>query len=302
MAALFDVLDRNNVEYDKDEALERYNLFIKGLRRDPSYEAELQKFKNKPLVGGAEDSNAIPIPVRPSADDFLGPQLRWFVEGMGSPYSQAIVRVLFMVLFFVSYLEKLPVFGGILSAVLDIMLAGGRILIKTVQKIIPPLFGIIPLPFMSIVGLGMAAVFGMLLWPIVAIISFSRQEFTVAIESFLRIIPPPIGDTIADTFLDANRTVNRLNEKRKKIVEDITSGLKAIVGIGSQLNSKVSEGAQALTRGVNSATERMQQTSIPNRVRNMLPPTPTVGGSKHRLSRKQQKKNKWKTIRRALNK
>jgi hypothetical protein len=79
-----------------------------------------------------------------------------------------------------------------LSAVLDVTLAGGRILIKTVQKALPVLFGIIPLPFMSLVGISLAAVFGMLLWPVVAIISFSRQEFTTAIEAFIRIIPPPL--------------------------------------------------------------------------------------------------------------
>lgn len=258
MVALFDVLDRHGVQYDKEEANKRYEILIKGLRRDPTFEADLKQFNQQ--SGGAEDPDAIPIPVRPSKDDFLGPQLRWIVEGLGSPYSRSVVRILFMVLFFVSYLEKLPVFGGILSAVLDVMLAGGRILIKTVQKAIPPLFGIIPLPLMSLVGIAMAAVFGMLLWPIVAIISFSRQEFTSAIEAFIRVIPPPLGDAIADTFLDANRTIYRLNEKRKKIVADITAGLKAIMDTGKTLGNQAAQGAQTLMTRTQQAAQTAQNT------------------------------------------
>jgi len=295
---LFKKLDEYGVQYDEGEATARYNLLIKGLRRDPTYQTELESFK-KTQRGGA-DENAIPIPVVESKDDFLGPQLRWVVEALGSPYSQAVVRMLFMVLFFVSYLEKLPVFGGILSAVLDIMTSGSRILIKTVQKALPPLFGLIPLPFMSLVGIAMAAVMGMLLWPIVAIVSFSRQEFTTAIEAFLRVIPPPMGDMIADAFLDANRTVYRLNDKRKKIVNDIMAGLKALVDTGKSVGNQAVEGAQTLmnkTREVSQQASNITQqaTTAAQQATTAAQQRPTVGG--YRLSRKQRNKNKWKTLR-----
>lgn len=329
MVALFEVLDRNGVQYDKQEAEIRHNLLMKGLRRDPSFESDLEKFKRQ--QGGAEE-DAIPIPLKPSKDDFLGPQMRWVVEGLGSPYAQPVIRILFMVLFFVSYLESLPVFGGILSAALDITIAGGRILIKTVQNAIPPLFGIIPLPFMSIVGIAVSAVFGMVLWPIIAIVSFSRQEFTTAIEAFLRVIPPPLGTMIADAFLDANRTVNRLNEKRKKIVADITAGLKAIVDAGSTVGNQAAQGARTLmtrtqevanqaTTAANQATEAAstateaastateaainrvpdlsQRSDLVNRIRTRKSFAPTLAptGGRYRLSRKQRNKNKWKTLR-----
>ena len=292
MVALFEVLDRHGVEYNKPEAEARYNIMMKGLRRDPTYEAELAKFKQQ--KGGAEE-DAIPIPVVPSKDDFLGPQLRWLVEALGSPYAQAVVRILFMVLFFISYLEKIPVFGGILSAVLDVMTVAGRVLIKNVQKALPPLFGLIPLPFMSLVGISMAAVMGMLLWPIVAIISFSRQEFTTAIEAFLRIIPPPIGDAIADTFLDANRTVYRLNDKREKIGNDITAGLQAIMSMGSKVSDQVSEGAQTLINRTQQAVGKAQEMS--QQATNVAQQTTQPVGGRHRLSRKHRNKNKWKTLR-----
>ena len=274
--ALFEVLDRHGIPYDKEETEQRYNLLIKGLRRDPSFEKDLTEFKKQtPKKGGADE---IPIPVKMTRDDFLGSEARWFVEVMGSPYAQVVIRLLFMVLFFLSYLENIPVFGSILSAVLDITLAGGRILIKTIQKMIPPAMGIIPLPFMSIVGLAVAAAVGMILWPVLAIISFSRQDFTSAIESFLRVIPPPLGDVIADAFLDANRTVYKLNEKRKKLVDDLTTGLRSIMEVGNQTGTKIGQGAETLITQAKEVVDKQ----------------PKLGG---RFSRKVHKKKKWKTRR-----
>jgi hypothetical protein len=161
--ALLEVLDRHGVKYDKEEAKERLDLVLKGLRRDPAFESELAEFKTKKPQKGGGDYD-IPIPVKMTTGDFLGSELRWFVNVMGSPYAQVVVKLLFMVLFFLSYLENIPVVGSILSAVLDVMLAGGRILIKTVQKALPPVIGLIPLPYMSMLGIVLASVFGMLVW------------------------------------------------------------------------------------------------------------------------------------------
>ena len=277
--ALLEVLDRHGVPYDKEETEKRYDLLIKGLRRDPNFEKEIAEFKkNVPKRGGADE---IPIPVKMTEGDFLGSEARWFVEVMGSPYAQVAIRLLFMVLFFVSYLENIPVFGSILSAILDVTLAGGRILIKTVQKMIPPALGIIPLPFMSVVGLAIAATVGMLLWPVLAMISFSRQDFTSAIESFLRVIPPPLGDAIADAFLDANRTVYKLNDKRKKLAEDLTNGLRTIMDVGNQAGTKIGEGAETLITKAKEVAAK-----------------PIRGG---RFSRKAHKKSKWRKTRRQNN-
>jgi hypothetical protein len=295
--ALLEVLDRHGVPYDKEEVGKRYDLLIKGLRRDPNFETELTAFKKEaPKRGGAESD--IPIPVKMTKDDFLGSEARWFVEVMGSPYAQVVVRLLFMVLFFVSYLENIPVFGSILSAILDVTLAGGRVLIKTLQKMIPPVIGIIPLPFMSIVGLAIAATVGMLLWPVIAMISFSRQDFTSAIESFLRIIPPPIGDAIADAFLDANRTVYKLNEKRKKLVEDLTTGLRSIMDVGNQAGTKIGEGAETLIAKAKEVANRPVPSVTLPKVPSVTLPKLTRGG---RFSRKAHNKRKWRRTRRQNN-
>lgn len=225
-----------------DEIRERMDMVIAYARREPGAEQRLKEY-GASQKGGA---NAIPIPVIPSQGDFLGPEMRWLVEVLGSPYLQIAIRMLFTVLFFVSYLEKIPVFGSILSAVLDLTVTGGKVLVKMVQKFIPPMLAIIPLPFMSIVGLVFAALFGMLLWPVIAIVSFSRQEFTTAIEAMFRIIPPPFGDAVADAFLDANRTAYRMNEKRKQLVEDIITGLKTVMTVGETAKDKVTSGADIL--------------------------------------------------------
>lgn len=294
--ALLEVLDRHGVQYDKEETQKRYDLLMKGLRRDPTFEKDLAEFKKEsPKKGGADE---IPIPVKMTKDDFLGSEARWFVEVMGSPYAQVVIRMLFVVLFFISYLENIPVFGSILSAVLDVTLAGGRILIKTLQKMIPPVVGIIPLPFMSIVGLAIAATVGMLLWPILAMISFSRQDFTSAIESFLRVIPPPIGDAIADAFLDANRTVYKLNEKRKKLAEDLTSGLKSIMDVGNQAGTKIGEGAEKLITTAKEVASRPVPAlpALPAAPKLSFPPMPTRRGG--RFSRKLHKNKKWRKTRR----
>lgn len=244
--ALLEVLDRHNVPYDKEEVIKRLDIFMKGLRRDPTFQDELKEFNKQ--KGGK-----IPIEVKPSEGDYLGPQMRWLVDVLSSPYIHGIIRVIFMVLFFASYLESIPGFGSILSVALDLTIAGSKMLIKTVQKALPPMWGVIPFPLSSLVGMVMAAIFGAMVWPLVAIVSFSRQDFTAAIESFLRVIPPPFGDSIADVFLEANRSVYRMNEKRKQVVEDITAGLEKLIqlmetskGQIKEIGSQVKDGAKTM--------------------------------------------------------
>lgn len=296
MVALLEVLDRNNVPYDKEEVIKRYNLFMKGLRRDPSFEKELKKFNKQ--KGGEK----IPIEVKPSEDDYLGPRMRWIVDVIGSPFAQSGIRVLFMVLFFVSYLESIPAFGSILSAGLDITVAGAKMMVKTIQKSLPPLFGILPIPFASLFGMSIAALFGMIIWPLVSIVSFSRQDFTAAIESFFRIIPPPMGDTIADIFLEANRAVSRLDEKRKKLVSDLTSGLDTVISLtqsaSKNIGSQVKEGAKTLI----TETKRVVDNPVPKPEINMepvklnLPKIRKSFGGKtrnQRFSKNVTRRNKW---------
>ena len=278
--ALLEVLDRHKIPYDKEEVTQRLDLLIKGLRRDPAYVEAMQEFKKKKKGGAAGE---IPIPAPAAKGDFLGNEMRWIVAAAGSPYIQVAVRILFTFLFFLSYVESIPIFGSMLSAALDVYMAGGRILMKTIQKGLPLLTGLFPLPYTNFFGMGIAAGFGLIVWPMLAVVSFSRQDFTSAAESLIRIVPPPLGDVLADAFLDANRTVYRLNEKRVKLVDDIVAGLRQIMSIGDGIGSRVTSGATGLIGN-------MQKVKAET-------PKP-VGGKKHRFSRKAPRKAKWQTRRR----
>ena len=327
---LKDVLQTHGVplhpEFD-----ERMDIVVAALRRAPGYQKKIDAYKKK--KGGAASAA--------KGEDFLGPSIQNFITILTSPVAQTYLRGLFGIIFFVSYLESIPVFGSVLSAVLDLMIMGGKMLTKTVQKNLPPMIGLIPLPYMSLVGIMLAAVFGMLVWPVIAIVSFSRQDFTAAIESFIRVIPPPIGDTIADLFLEGNRAIARLNEKRKKLAADISKGIALVSDAAGTVSDTFSEGASKLAEStkeaaksgikevkdivkeepsapvpsspvpsapVPSAPVPLKLPSAPLKLPTALPAQPSVpvttpavaaaaAGGK-RLSRRQRRQRKWKTLRR----
>jgi methyl-accepting chemotaxis protein len=235
----------------------------------------------------------------------------------------------------VSYLEKIPVFGSLLSAGLDIMVTGSKALTKTIQRNIPPMMGLLPIPYASLVGMMMAAAYGMLVWPLIAMIAFSRQDFSAAIESYLRAIPPPFGDTIADLFMEANRLGARLDEKRRKVASDITTALGTIANVIQETYDRVQQGinkvssrvtdvgdkardtaqqvkdsvqsqAQQVKDSVQSQAQQVKDTaitkniqSLSNKITNVaLEPTPVTGQGRKRLSTKRHKKHKWMKTRR----
>jgi hypothetical protein len=283
---------------------ERMDIVVSALRRAPGYQKKIDAYKKK--KGGAASAA--------KGEDFLGPSIQNFITILTSPVAQTYLRGLFGIIFFVSYLESIPVFGSVLSAVLDLMIMGGKMLTKTVQKNLPPMIGLIPLPYMSLVGIVLAAIFGMLVWPVIAIVSFSRQDFTAAIESFIRVIPPPIGDTIADLFLEGNRAIARLNEKRKKLAEDISRGIALVSDAAGTVSDTFSQGASKLAEstkeaaksGIKEVKEVINEPAAPSTpsppapVPSALPTQPSVpvaAGGK-RLSRRQRRQRKWKTLRR----
>jgi hypothetical protein len=240
------------------------------------------------------------------------------------------VRISFAFIFFLSYIESIPVAGSLISASLDIALSGGRILIKQLQALVPTLVGLIPLPFMNLIGLGLVSIVGMILWPLLAMVSLSRQDFASAIESFIRVIPPPIGSVLADAFLDANRTVTKLDGNRKKILSDMVAGLGALQSAGPPAADQVKQGAQKLLAAVRQVQEAVPTaTAVPEPVPVAAPiaePVPTAepvaapppmsaldrlrsqktgftaptqlkGGRRNTLSKKLLKSRKWKTRR-----
>ena len=281
---LKDVLQKHNIPLPPDFD-ERLDIVVSGLKRSPGYKQKLEAFKNQ--KGGNDPVsliNGIPIKVNPVREDWLGPTLRWFLTVSTSPFSRSLLEALFMVIFFLSYLESVPVFGSILSAGLDLFLAGGKMLTKTIQSALPPMIGMIPLPYASLAGIMMAAVFGYIVWPMIAIVSLSRQDFSSAIESFIRIIPPPFGDMLANVFLEGNRTIARLDEKRKKLADDISNAMELLSDTMTDASSGMKDGIKSL------ADQTRAAATLP------APPAMSVGDLNRRGGRSNKKK-RWQTRR-----
>jgi len=267
---LDELLQKHNVPLPADFA-ERMDVLMSGLKRSPGYLEKLQSFKKAPQRGGLFPE--IPIKVEVDDTDYLGPQLRWFLNVVTSPYARGMLEVVFMVVFFISYLERTPVLGGILGASLDVVLAASKTLIKSVQKMIPPTLGLLPIPYSSLVGMVMASIFGMIVWPIIALICFSRQDFAAAIEAYLRIIPQPVGDLLADNFFEINRMAGRMNQKRIKIVNDITTAFAAIRDSATELSAEAKKGFDTLIEETKKAAKAVPVPAMPTQLPVTIPKT-----------------------------
>jgi len=231
---------------------ERMDLLVAALRRSPTYKDKLAAFKKQ--RGGVASTELNP-------EDWLGPHLNWFVDGVTSPLARVVWLTLFSVVFFIKYIEATPVFGSVVSVVLDLMLVQGKILTKTIQKALPVTLGMIPIPLSSVFGMVMAGLFGLIMWPIIGLIAFSRGEFSTAVESSFRVIPPPIGDMLADMFLEVNRTAAGLNMNRVKLVRDLSSAF-------ALLESSVGGVADVVKEGLKGAHEKTAQaTMVSNRLK-----------------------------------
>jgi hypothetical protein len=251
---LKDVLQKHNIPLPSDYD-EREELLIAALRHSPSYSKKMATFKAKTKRGGADVET-------PDTEDWLGPKLNTFIDVVTSPAARGALQGIFAVVFFLKYLESIPVMGNILSAVLDLMVMDGKMMIKTVQTALPPVIGLLPLPYASMFGLALAALFGMFTWPVVGVVSLSRADFTAAVESFIRVIPPPIGDQIANIFLEGNRAVARIDAKREKLVEDLTTAFTTLSEAASGVSSGVEEGFNSLKT---SLKDTVAQTPVPSR-------------------------------------
>jgi hypothetical protein len=268
---LRDTLEKHDVPIP-DDFDERLDIIVSGLKKKSDFNEKLEKFKKQ--SGGAEEPPPVAPPIVADSEDYLGPRLRWFLTAVTSPYARTMLEGIFMVVFFISYLEKVPLFGSILSASLDVILAGGKIMVKSVQSMLPAAVGVIPIPYASMIGIMMASLFGLIVWPIFAIISLSRQDFVAAIESYIRIIPPPIGDTIANTFLEGNRAIAKIDEKRIKLGNDISNGLNQLSELSNSISSSMKEGFDSLakqTQAVAAKGSEMMATA-----RNAIPAVPAI--------------------------
>ena len=146
-------------------------------------------------------------------------------------------------------------------------------MVKSVQSLLPAAIGVIPLPYTSMAGIAIAALFGFIVWPIFAMVSLSRKDFAAAMESFIRIIPPPVGDMIANTFLEGNRAVAKIDEKRIRLGNDVANGLNQLSTITNSVSSSMKEGFETLAKQTQEAASNAKN-AIPTVPK--LPPLPTA--------------------------
>jgi hypothetical protein len=262
---------------DSPSANERVDLLLDALKKKPGYEEKLRAYGKQ--SGGGDSS------------DFIGPQLTAFIESAQNDPEQfrAILASLFSLVFVVNRIEHLPAIGSILGASLDIMLMGGKMLTKTVQSMLPPMMGLLPLPYASTVGLAMAAAFGMIAWPIISLISLSRQDFAAATEAYARAIPPPFGDVLASTFVEGNKAVAKINEKRVRLGEDLSAAFTQISEMVKGSAGSTEEGLRALAERTRAAAA--EQAPLLSKNRSGYGTIP--GGGFHRRT----KRKVWRTPR-----
>jgi len=199
-----------------DETAERIDLLMSALRRKPGYSDALKRY-------GAQSGGA-------DSGDFIGPQISSFIDATKSnpELFRTMLAGLFSAVYILDSAEQLPGFGSILGASLDIMLMGGKVLTKSIQAGLPVVVGLLPIPYASMAGLGMAAVFGMIAWPMIALVSLSRQDFATATDAYIRAIPPPFGDMLANVFTEGNRAAGKINARREQLGEDLAAAFKMI--------------------------------------------------------------------------
>lgn len=335
---LLRLLRTYNVKHDPDDIRDKFSILMKTLRgkrtqaggnaladRATAVLGGLRLPDEPPSLSGALASAAgtivPPVTVERTPGDFLGNAARWWVKAASSPYLGALVKMTFFIMFFLSYLESTPIVGSVVSVALDATLAGGKALIKMIQKALPSALGLLPLPYAQLSGVVIVSVVGLFLWSILAMISFGRQDFTSAIDSMLRVIPIPIGDALADGFLELNHMTDRISLKKDKLVDDVWSGLKTIQSLTDQVSGaapealeRVKTGAEAMMTAVQDAREGptaqpVAPEDIPmaepvaEPVAEPLPPEETPGptappqGGRKSLSTRSTKRRKWKTRR-----
>lgn len=279
-------LRRYKVPFDEDELFQRMDLIVDALEGKEGTKERLRAFAKTGQAGGEDPAKEDPvkdIPDPPKVEDddqdFLSPQIKWFMETISSPAAQVAWRMLFTIIFFVSYVESIPIFGDAVGAALDVLVNISEVAIASIQNAFPYLVSIIPLPYMNIVGVLLATLFGFIVWPLMAALAFSRQKFSYWIEYMIRLNPNPMGTILAQGFRKANQTLASLNKRRKNIALAISKGFSQVSDlVGNELAPRLQKGMTSMTSAVKKQV---------------------AGGRRRKpFSRRVRSSHKWKTQRR----
>jgi hypothetical protein len=194
----------------------------------PAVQNLRKKFEGKdPVTGLARELDY------EKSDGFMTMIVKMFLNTitdiMSSPLFPTYVRALFGFMFVLSYLQGLPIFGGLIRAALEIT----TFIVTTTGTTILSL-GNMAGPPGHIIGLIFASVFFVLS----AMISFSRKQFTDAIVVSANLIPF-IGMPISGALQRADIAGKKLYEAQKKVYDSFIDLLGAVFNIKGRVRGGI---------------------------------------------------------------
>ena len=144
-------------------------------------------------------------------------------------------------LFVLRTVEKIPAIGLLVGLVLDAMLTA----LSTGGEMVQNLVVLVP-------GAGPAivAIFGMFFWPPVAMIAFSRADFSEATEIYLKAIPFGIGKILSTAFAKTDKFATKIGERLGLIKAQVTGIVDKLKGAVTNAKSIVQEKTQGVVDGI----------------------------------------------------
>jgi hypothetical protein len=155
--------------------------------------------------------------------------LNGITDVMGSPAFPLYVRAVFGIMFMLSYLQGLPIFGGLIRAALEIT----TFIVTTAGTSILSL-GNMAGPVGHIIGLMFASVFFVLS----AMISFSRKQFTDALVVSANLIPF-VGMPISGALQRADIAAKKLYESQKQVYNSFIDLLAAVFQVKGRVRGGI---------------------------------------------------------------
>jgi uncharacterized protein YjbJ (UPF0337 family) len=143
--------------------------------------------------------------------------------------------------FILKTVEKIPAIGILVGVVLDAMLTA----LSTGGEMFQNLVVLVP-------GAGPAivAIFGIFFWPPVAMIAFSRADFSEATEIYLKAIPFGIGKILSTAFAKTDKFATKIADRLGLIKVQVTSLVDKLKGAVSNAKSIVQEKTQGVVEGI----------------------------------------------------
>jgi hypothetical protein len=219
---------------------------------------------NAAQKGGVTSQDLLSPAISDAIDNLLG----IFIPEVREPIKLGLGFV-----FILNYIEKLPGFGSLVGAALDVTAAFLPVSAVAIQNLLPDFMALIPLPYMNFAGMALGWMFSFVLLMMAILIGISRKQFGASIEAMAGLIPV-VGPSAMNLVRTTNNTVARLEQKREMIVNEFAN----VVDVLKETAAGISEETRgALTDIVTEAKAAVPQTA----------------GAKKRFSRRKRVSHKW---------